>query len=63
MNGTGLGKDKMLYLKVLGLYPELGNSFPATASGKLILVIRWLFDMMAMNWMQHKNFHPFHYKH
>ena len=35
MNGTGLGKDKILYLKVLGLYPEFGNSFPATAPGKI----------------------------
>ena len=35
MNGTGLGKDKMLYLRVFGSYPELGNSFPATASGKI----------------------------
>ena len=35
MNGTGLGKDIILYFKVFGLYPEFGNSFPATASGKI----------------------------
>ena len=35
IKGTGLGNDRILYFKVLALYPEFGSSFPATASGKI----------------------------
>ena len=49
-----LGKDIILYFKVLGLYPEFGNSTFATAFGIIDFGKMLLFDMMVMNWMQHK---------